>query len=51
MISIGASYGMHGVDCMPSDDGLRSESTTDADHKCGTYMWFDALYIGKFDRC
>ena len=50
VISIGASYGVYGFDCMPSDDGIWSESTTDTGHKCGTYMWFADLYIGKFDR-
>ena len=34
-----------------SDDGFCPESKTDTGHKCGTYMWFDALYIGKVDRC
>ena len=48
MILIGASDGVRGFDCMPSDDGVCSESKTDTGHECGMYMWFDTglmLYI------
>ena len=38
------------MDCMPSDDGFWSESNTDIGHKCGMYVWFVDIYIGKFDR-
>ena len=31
--------------------GVRSQYKTDIDYKCGTYMCFLALYIGKFHRC
>ena len=34
---------------MSSDDDVCSESKTDTGHMCGMYMWFVALYIGKFD--
>ena len=40
-ILIGAPDGVRGVDCMPSDDGVCSESKTDTGHECETYMWFD----------
>ena len=38
------------MDCMPSDDGFWSESNTDIGHKCGMYVRFFDIYIGKFDR-
>ena len=38
VILIGASDGVRGFDCMPSDDGVCSESKTDTGHECGMYM-------------
>ena len=51
VIPIGALNGVHGFDCMQSDDGVWSESKTDIDHECGMYLWYVDSYIGKFDRC
>ena len=51
MILIGAPDGVRGFDCMPSDDGVCSESKTDTGHECGMYMCFVDSYIGEFDRC
>ena len=45
------SNGVFGFDCMPSDDGVCSESKTDTGHECGMYMWFVDLYIGNSHRC
>ena len=50
MILIGAPYGVCGFDCVPSDDGVCSESKTDTGHMCGMYMCFVDLYICAFDQ-
>ena len=50
-IAVGVSYGVRRIDCISSDDNVCRESKTDTGHRCGMYMWFADLYIGKIDPC
>ena len=50
-IAVGVWYGMRGIDCVSSEDNVCRESKTDTGHRCGMYMWFVDLYIGKIDTC
>ena len=46
-IGIGAPDGVRGIDSIPSDDGVWSESKTDIGHEWGMDMRIVDLYIGK----
>ena len=50
-IAIGVWYGVRGIDCISSDGNLCRETMTDTGDRCGMYMWFVDLYIGKIDPC